>query len=573
MMSRTGRSSSRKTRTVVIALGGLAVVASCRDAPTALEIRDGRPSLEVQVAALGIPASQLSQYHVAAGIADAATADYVTGIAYVLGQPEQVAIVTAPDGGFPTDGSSYLIVSSGDARDPRADGAWTWHPHPLSQPDGCFSCYPGSGDSVWVRLSVSLPASAIALELDYRFFTADDVQHIRTLPWWESVGITIVSSGGASIGWASGSPWYLARCGFGSQASRCTQGFEWFPETIQHLSMDVRAYAGQTVTLSALTYDYGQNNQRQTGVAIDGLRVVRGNLAPTANAGGPYVADEGISFALHGSASFDPEAGALTYAWALDADGVFDDATTAEFVHTFPDDGSYPVYLRVTDPEGASAIATTTVTVRNVAPRVSVDAASLVHPVRGHANVPLDIQFTDPGADTHSATIDCDNNAPPVSLTSVSSPFEYTCAYTTTFGERTIRVTVSDDDAGEGIATHTVSILYVWSGFFAPVDNAPAVNVAKAGSAIPIKFGLDGNQGLDVLASGSPGSRLAQCEGAPIGESVATHSPGASRLSYDVGAAQYQYVWKTERTWAGTCRQLIVRLADGTLHRTEFRFR
>jgi extracellular elastinolytic metalloproteinase len=32
-------------------------------------------------------------------------------------------------------------------------------------------------------------------------------------------------------------------------------------------------------------------------------------------------------------------------------------------------------------------------------------------------------------------------------------------------------------------------------------------------------------------------------------------------------------VWKTNKAWAGTCRQLIVTLVDGTSHRADFKFK
>ena len=35
---------------------------------------------------------------------------------------------------------------------------------------------------------------------------------------------------------------------------------------------------------------------------------------------------------------------------------------------------------------------------------------------------------------------------------------------------------------------------------------------------------------------------------------------------------QYTYVWKTNKAWAGTCRQLVVKLDDGTYHRANFNF-
>jgi hypothetical protein len=31
-------------------------------------------------------------------------------------------------------------------------------------------------------------------------------------------------------------------------------------------------------------------------------------------------------------------------------------------------------------------------------------------------------------------------------------------------------------------------------------------------------------------------------------------------------------VWKTDRRWAGTCRQFMLKLKDGTVKRADFRF-
>jgi hypothetical protein len=37
-------------------------------------------------------------------------------------------------------------------------------------------------------------------------------------------------------------------------------------------------------------------------------------------------------------------------------------------------------------------------------------------------------------------------------------------------------------------------------------------------------------------------------------------------MSYDPASDQYNYVWKTEPGWSGTCRQLLVVLKDGSIH-------
>ena len=48
---------------------------------------------------------------------------------------------------------------------------------------------------------------------------------------------------------------------------------------------------------------------------------------------------------------------------------------------------------------------------------------------------------------------------------------------------------------------------------------------------------------------------------------------GNSSLSYDAASGQYSYTWKTDKSWAGSCRQLIVRLVDGTEHVAAFMFK
>lgn len=115
---------------------------------------------------------------------------------------------------------------------------------------------------------------------------------------------------------------------------------------------------------------------------------------------------------------------------------------------------------------------------------------------------------------------------------------------------------------------------YQFSGFFPPVDNAPAVNIAKAGSAIPVKFSLNGDQGLDIFAVGSPTSTRIDCSSTATEdalEEVAANS--TSGLQYDPVAQQYIYVWKSEKSWAGTCRRLTLKLKDGSAARTaDFKF-
>ena len=114
---------------------------------------------------------------------------------------------------------------------------------------------------------------------------------------------------------------------------------------------------------------------------------------------------------------------------------------------------------------------------------------------------------------------------------------------------------------------------YSFTGFFQPVDNPPTVNSMKAGRAVPVKFSLSGNQGLNILASGYPVSQNVTCDtGAPIDPVEETTGAGGSSLSYDAASDTYTYVWKTDSAWKNTCRTLDVKLADNSDHTANFKF-
>ena len=108
---------------------------------------------------------------------------------------------------------------------------------------------------------------------------------------------------------------------------------------------------------------------------------------------------------------------------------------------------------------------------------------------------------------------------------------------------------------------------YNFSGFFQPVDNAPTLNVAKAGSAIPVKFSLGGDQGLNIFRTGYPQATTVSCStNAPTDDIETTVTAGSSSLQYDPTTGQYSYVWKTNSASVGTCVQFDLGLNDGSTH-------
>ena len=167
----------------------------------------------------------------------------------------------------------------------------------------------------------------------------------------------------------------------------------------------------------------------------------------------------------------------LTFAWDLDGDGAFDDSAAQS--PTFGpglDDGVSTAGVRVTDAGGAENTDATTVTVRNVAPRIESHTLedALGQPIAADpkiaiAGLPvgLDATFTDPGVlDTQTARVDWRDGS------GVDSTFEsFTDARSGAVGRLAdthvflvpgayeILVTITDDDGGATQVSNPVEVL------------------------------------------------------------------------------------------------------------------
>ena len=172
---------------------------------------------------------------------------------------------------------------------------------------------------------------------------------------------------------------------------------------------------------------------------------------PVAAVGGPYVALEGSAIGLSASESSDPDGQALSYAWS------FGDGATADVVsptHAWAQDGEYAVRVIVTDPLGLADTATTTVTVRNVAPTIAPLAGATLLPGETFATTG---SFADPGADEWTATVDYGDGSgtQPLALDGGAFTLSHRYARAGTF---TVTVWIADDDATVA-RTATVRVL------------------------------------------------------------------------------------------------------------------
>jgi hypothetical protein len=198
----------------------------------------------------------------------------------------------------------------------------------------------------------------------------------------------------------------------------------------------------------------------------------------------------------------------------------------------------------------------------------TVDAGGPYTVVEGDS-VTVTATGSDPDGDTLTYAWDLDNDGT-FETTGQSATF----AAPADSAPATFTIKVQATDPGGLTATDSATVTVTWqfTGFFAPVDPAPTFNVVKAGQAVPVKFSLGGDQGLAIFATG-PAPTLVPCPSSAVVDTVEeTVAGSASSLRYDSATGQYIYVWKTERTWAGTCRALSIELTDGTTHRALFKF-
>ena len=110
------------------------------------------------------------------------------------------------------------------------------------------------------------------------------------------------------------------------------------------------------------------------GGTIRRIRYFSTNQPPTAVAQAtPTTGAAPLTVSFNGTGSSDPDPGdTLAYAWDLDGDGAFDDASTAQATYTYTAQGSYVATLRVTDSQGASDTDTVPIAVGNTAPTPTI---------------------------------------------------------------------------------------------------------------------------------------------------------------------------------------------------------
>jgi hypothetical protein len=141
-------------------------------------------------------------------------------------------------------------------------------------------------------------------------------------------------------------------------------------------------------------------------------------------------------------------------------------------------------------------------------------------------------------------------------------------------GARDFTVAAADGAGNTAAATARYRVIYDFEAFLWPVRNRPRVNTVVAGRSVPIRFELGGNQGLDVIEDGWPQVAVVGCDfsAEPEAGEPARHPRWFRELVYRKSKRRYAMVWQTDRRWAGSCRQFMLKLKDGTVRRADFKF-
>ena len=210
------------------------------------------------------------------------------------------------------------------------------------------------------------------------------------------------------------------------------------------------------------------------GEGSDKALLTLANVAPVADAGGPYTTTEGTAFELNGSATDKGANDVLSYKWTADVSGLdggagctFDNDTHKDAKITCTDDGVVDLTLKVTDDDGDNSTSQTTLTLANADP-----VANAGPDYTGSEGTPVQLNgsVTDAGGnDTHTwfwkyvagAGVDAGATCS-LSSDSAEDP-TITC---TDDGVVELTLKATDDDGGEGIDKALLTLANV-----APVAN------------------------------------------------------------------------------------------------------
>jgi hypothetical protein len=161
-------------------------------------------------------------------------------------------------------------------------------------------------------------------------------------------------------------------------------------------------------------------------------------------------------------------------------------------------------------------------------------------------------------------------NTPTPSSTPTNAPTDTATPMNTPTNTPTLSSTPTNTPTPSSTPTPVGS---VFSGFSAPVDNPPTVNMATAGRTIPLKWRLTDANGNPIasLTSVTITSAAGGCSAGAPSDIIEEYAVSASGLQ-NLGNGYYQFNWKIDKSWNG-CRTLKLDLGSGQVVTALFQFR
>lgn len=202
------------------------------------------------------------------------------------------------------------------------------------------------------------------------------------------------------------------------------------------------------------------------------------NQPPSVDAGPPVSGTEGAPIALDGTVT-DPDDPNPVTTWSVTpgpgvdpgAACVFANPNAVDTTITCTDDGTFTATLIANDGFGGVASDSTTVTVANAPPVVSITSPTNGQLFKARDPVIVTAPFTDPGRnDTHTCAVNFGDGSPPVTGIVTEAAGAGTCTATyaypvTALGPRTTVVIITDDDGAAATAQVRVVIFLPGSAF------------------------------------------------------------------------------------------------------------
>ena len=280
----------------------------------------------------------------------------------------------------------------------------------------------------------------------------------------------------------------------------------------------------RTVTVRA------RDDDGATDTATTTVTVVA-NQAPTADlAHAPAGLDPGQTVTFDAGSSVDGDGTVVEYEWDFDGDGTYERTTASATVeHAYDSAGDRTASVRVTDDDGATDAAITSVTVvANQAP-----AADVSHSPAGpevEQTVTVDASGSTDGDGTvveYEWDLDGDGT---YERTTEAATVEY--AYSTD-GDRTVTVRTTDDDGATDTATTTISV----SASNTPRTTTSTADPTETTTSVPTSTPTDTRTSVPTSAPTETATSVPTSAPTETATSVPTSAPGGNRTAVPTDAA------------------------------------